>query len=134
MSDELIIEVFINKCVNLLYENASAKAINPYVVIKSGFCNQMKTQTISNSLNPIFEQKFTLKTKDFSNIIKSNLILEVYSHKTFGSDVFIGNCSISSNFLLYQSKNSTIKYELPIHHPFNGIQGTLYFDHIYSSS
>ena len=127
MNDDFIIDLFIEKAVNISSPNSFSRSISPYVSVKLNSTNLFKTSTISNSFDPIFNQNFHIKTKNLEDSFTNSLCLELYDYKLIGKDNFIGSVSISLNFLKDLKKTEKTHFETPIFHAHNGFRGTLFF-------
>lgn len=76
---------------------------NIYNIPKKGF----KTHTIKKTLNPVWNETFVFNVNRSANALK----FEVYDHDTFGKDDFLGNGTISLEFLAAHQPKSAILQE-----------------------
>ncbi len=63
---------------------------DPYVILKLGTTQQLKTNYISNDLNPVWNEFFTFDVDTGKEVLE----VRVYDHDDFGSDDFLGSFAL----------------------------------------
>ncbi len=90
------LEIYVEKAVDLKAANLFGDS-DPYIEIFSSMDQKFRTKTIQNTLNPIYNQSFTITVYDLSS---QGVEFKVFDYNEYAQSVFLGECSITMSDLI----------------------------------